>query len=141
MYALGKRIRSKCKFSDFRLLAWKLTKFLMSFFKPQVSFPLHFAKPFSVMTHNSLKFSNWNIICFAQEAHQCTIFLTFRCSNECSPNKHLLQFFYPHCVGEKSVWSSFFHLRIWQCTSKLWHSVADFLEGNFSSGFTWFYDE
>ena len=23
-----------------------------------------------------------------------------------------LQLFHPHCVGEKSVWSSFFHLRI-----------------------------
>ena len=27
-------------------------------------------------------------------------------------SKLLLQFFHPHCVGEKSVWSSFFHLRI-----------------------------
>ena len=31
----------------------KLTKFLMSFFKPRVNFPLNFASPFSVITHNS----------------------------------------------------------------------------------------
>ena len=24
-----------------------------------------------------------------------------------------LQFFHPQCVGEKSIWSSFFHLTIW----------------------------
>ena len=34
LYALDKRIRSKSKFSEFWLLAWKLTKFLMSSFKP-----------------------------------------------------------------------------------------------------------
>ena len=58
-YAWDNRTWWKCKFSDFRLLAWKLTKFLMSFFKPEVSRPLNFATPFSVMTHNSLKFSDW----------------------------------------------------------------------------------
>ena len=52
LYALDKRSTSKCKFSDFRLLDWKLTKFLISFFKPQVCFSLNFASPFSVMTHN-----------------------------------------------------------------------------------------
>ena len=31
----------------------KLTKFLLLFFKPQVSFLLNFASPFSVMTYNS----------------------------------------------------------------------------------------
>ena len=29
----------------------------MSFFKPQVSFPLNFASPFNVMTHNSSEIS------------------------------------------------------------------------------------
>ena len=53
LYALDKRIGSKCKLLDFRLLEWKLTKFLMSFFKPQINFPLNFASPFSVMIHNS----------------------------------------------------------------------------------------
>ena len=53
LFALDKRSPSKCNFSDFRLLPWKLTKFLMSFFKPRVSFPLNFELPFSVMTHSS----------------------------------------------------------------------------------------
>ena len=44
---------SKWKFSDFRLLAWKLTKFLRSFFKPRTSFSLNFASPFSFTSHNS----------------------------------------------------------------------------------------
>ena len=46
----GKSSSGKCplgmcsglKFSDFRLLAWKLTKFLTSFFNPRSSFPLSF---------------------------------------------------------------------------------------------------
>ena len=65
LYALDKRIRSKFKFSDFRLLALKLTKFLVSFFKPQISFPLNFASPFSVMIHNSSEIF-WLNICSGQ---------------------------------------------------------------------------
>ena len=41
LYALDKRSLSECKFSYFQLLAWKLTKCLMSFFKSRVSFPLN----------------------------------------------------------------------------------------------------
>ena len=52
LYALHKGSPLKCKFSDFRLLVWKLTKFLMSFFKPRSVFSLKFASLFSVMTHN-----------------------------------------------------------------------------------------
>ena len=48
---MDKRIQSsKRKFSDFRLLAWKWTKFFVSFFKPKVSFTLNFEPTFSVMT-------------------------------------------------------------------------------------------
>ena len=53
-----KRSPSKCKFPDFPLLAWKLTKYLLSFFKPRGSFLLNFASPFSVMIHNSF----WNFL-------------------------------------------------------------------------------
>ena len=53
LHVLGKWIQSKCKFLDFQLLVWKLTKFLMSLFNPQVSFPLNIVTPFSVVTHNS----------------------------------------------------------------------------------------
>ena len=42
-----------CKFSDFPLLALKLTKFLVSFFKQKVSFYSKFGSFFNVMTHNS----------------------------------------------------------------------------------------
>ena len=67
LYALDKRTQSKSKFSDFQLLTWKLTKFLMSFFKPKISFHLNFATPFSVMTHYSCKI-------VIKRVHQCTIF-------------------------------------------------------------------
>ena len=81
LYALDKRIRSKYKFSDFRLLAWKLTKFLISFFKSQVNFYLDFAIPFSVMTNNfSEIFQLKHYILCTKRAHQCTIFQTFGCS-------------------------------------------------------------
>ena len=53
LYALDKISPPRCKFSDFWLLESKLTKLLVSFLKPQVSFSLNFASPFSVVTHNS----------------------------------------------------------------------------------------
>ena len=53
LYALDKTSPSKCKFSDLRLFALKLTKFLMSIFKPPVNFSLSIASPFRVMTQNS----------------------------------------------------------------------------------------
>ena len=53
LYDLDKRNPSKKNLSDFRLLAWKLIKFLISFFKPRVSFPLNVASLFSVMTNIS----------------------------------------------------------------------------------------
>ena len=55
------RSPSKYKFSDFRMLARKLTKLLTSFFKPRVSFSLNFASTFSVKTIIPLTFSSWNI--------------------------------------------------------------------------------
>ena len=78
LYALDKRNPAKCKFLDFRLLARKLTKFLMSFFKPQVSF-----LSWRIIL---LKFSSWNIIRFGQTAYQSIIFQTFECSNQSSSN-------------------------------------------------------
>ena len=41
------------KFSDFWVVGWKFTKFLISNLKLQVSFPLNFASLFSVIRHNS----------------------------------------------------------------------------------------
>ena len=58
----------------------------MSFFKLRISFPLNFASP-SVSWHIiPLKFSSWTIMLWTKRAHQCTIFLTFECSNEISTN-------------------------------------------------------
>ena len=83
LYALDKRSPWQCKFPDFRLLAWKLTKYLMSFFKPQVSFHLNFASLSSVMTHNSSEiFWLKHYMLWTERAHQCTIFQIFGCSNE-----------------------------------------------------------
>ena len=85
LYVLfDKRSPSKFKFSYFRLLAWK---FLMSFFKRWVSFPLNFASLFSVMTHNSsaIFYGKHYMLC-TKRAHQCTSFQSFECSNESSPN-------------------------------------------------------
>ena len=64
LWTLDKRIQSMCKFSDFQLLAWRLTKFLMLFFKPHVRVFFKFASPFSVMTHNSSEIFIWNITFF-----------------------------------------------------------------------------
>ena len=65
LYALEKR--SPSKFSDFWLLAWKLTKFLMLLFKPRVSFPLILHHPSMSWYIVLMKFSSWNIICFGQK--------------------------------------------------------------------------
>ena len=40
----NRRNPSKCKLSDFQLFAWKLTNFLMWFFKPRVTFHCHGTK-------------------------------------------------------------------------------------------------
>ena len=74
LYALDKRSQSKCKFSGFRLLAWRL------------SFPLNFASLFTVITHSSEIASLKNYMLWTNRAHQCTIFQTFDCSNERSLN-------------------------------------------------------
>ena len=48
LYTLNKK-----QFSDFWMVGWKFTKFLMSCLKLQVSFSLNFASLFSVMRDNS----------------------------------------------------------------------------------------
>ena len=52
------------KFSDFWVVRWKLTKFLMPYFKLQVSFSLNFVSLFSVMGDNSSVLFGWNFIWF-----------------------------------------------------------------------------
>ena len=55
LYPLWKRSPTNWKFSYFHLLALKSTKFLILTFKLRVCFPLYFALPYSIMTHNSSK--------------------------------------------------------------------------------------
>ena len=88
LYALDKLIQSKCKFLVFQLLAWKLTKFLMSFFNPQVSFCLNFGIPSSIMTHNcSKKFLAETVYALDKKSQSMYNFQTLGCSNdESSPN-------------------------------------------------------
>ena len=52
LYALYKRRPTKWKFSYFRLLTWKFTKFFILILK---CFSLYYTSPFSVMKHNSSK--------------------------------------------------------------------------------------
>ena len=88
----GQKEPIKKKFSDFWVVGWKFTQFLMSYFKPQVSFSLNFASPFSVMGDNSSYFFGQYSIWFKiymiwiKGTHQSVKFQTFRCSHEISPN-------------------------------------------------------
>ena len=53
LHTFDKNIPSRCKFSDFPLPELKFIKFLMSFFKQQVSFSSKCGSIFSVMRDNS----------------------------------------------------------------------------------------
>ena len=66
--------------------------------KAQVSFPLNFGSPFSVMTHNSYEIFQLKHMLWTKRAHQSTIFQTFQCSNESSPN-FLMPFLKPKGQG------------------------------------------
>ena len=66
------------KLSDFWVIGWKFTKFLMSYLKPQVSFSLNFASLFNIMGDKSsvlfwLKF----YMIFTKGAHDSAKFQTF----------------------------------------------------------------
>ena len=52
----GQKKPIKVKFFDFWVVGWKLTKFVMSYLKPQVSFSLNFASLFRVTRDNSSVF-------------------------------------------------------------------------------------
>ena len=91
LYALEKWIQSECRFSDFQVLAWKLTKLLMSFFKPQVSFRLNFPTSFSVMIHNSSKiFLLKECMLWTKRDYQCTIFRLLGALMEVHPIPHAI---------------------------------------------------
>ena len=75
------------KFSDFWVVWWKFTKFLVSYLKPQVSFSLNFVSLFNVMRDNcSVLYLLKLYIILAKVTHESPKFQTFNCSHEISPN-------------------------------------------------------
>ena len=75
------------KFSDFWVVGWKSTKFIMSYLRPQFIFSLNFASLFSFMRDNSsLLFKLKTYMIRTREGHQSAKFQTFDCSSEISPN-------------------------------------------------------
>ena len=79
----------------------------MSFFKPRVSFSLNFASPFSVMTqHSSKTLKLKHYMLWTKRLHQCTIFETFECFNESSPNSSY--HFWNHKIRVYSIFGSLF---------------------------------
>ena len=78
-YPVDKRSPWKCKFSDFQLFSWKLTKFLISFFKPSSSFSLTFASPFCVTTYLLCSFLAQHYIPWTKTVSESTNFKIFEC--------------------------------------------------------------
>ena len=75
------------KFSDFWVVWWKFTKFLVSYLKPQVSFSLNLVSLFNVMRDNcSVLYLLKLYIILAKVTHESPKFQTFNCSHEISPN-------------------------------------------------------
>ena len=73
---------SKCQFSDFPLLVFKFTKFLMPFFKQKLSFPSIFGSLSSVMKGKfSVHFQVKLYIMLTKVAHQSEKFQTRKSSN------------------------------------------------------------
>ena len=75
-----KGARQSANFQDIWLCAWKLTKFLMSFFKPRVNFPLNLSSHIWVM----IQFL-WNFLVetlYALDTHQSKFFQTLQRSFE-----------------------------------------------------------
>ena len=81
----GQKEPIKVKFSDFWVVEWNLSKFLMLYLKPQVSFSSNFASLFNVMRENSSVIFRWNFIWFGQKesikVQNFKLFKNFKISN------------------------------------------------------------
>ena len=74
---------SKCKFSDFPMLALKFTKFFISFLEARVSFSSNFASHFCVMRHNFSVLFHLNLYLLrTKRVHQSVNFQSFDCLHE-----------------------------------------------------------
>ena len=112
------------KFSSFWVNGWEFTKFLMSYLKPPVSFPLEFALLFSVIRDTfSVLFQLKLYMVWTKGDHQYTQLQIFDCSCEMSPNlysdKFLLLKIYK--MSAKKVQRSYSEegCRIWRKTPLL----------------------
>ena len=71
------------KFSDFWVVGWKFTKFLMSYLKPQVIFSLNFVSVVNVMKHNLSVFFHLNLyMLWTKGSNQSANSQTFYYSHE-----------------------------------------------------------
>ena len=79
----GQKEPIKVRFLDFWVVGWNFAKFLMLYFKPQVSFSLNFAPLFSVMRDDSsILFQLKLYMIWTKGADQSAKFQTFDCSRE-----------------------------------------------------------
>ena len=89
----------------------KLTKFLLPFFKPRVSFSLNFAALLSVVTLRSVIFLKFSIqlkhsMLWTKRTHQHTIIQTSECSNESSSNSSCHFWYHKFIKDNSSVFFS-----------------------------------
>ena len=83
----GQKWPIEVTFSDFWLVRWQFTKFLMSYLKPQARFSLNFASLFSVMEDkSSVLFYLKRYMIFTKGTHHSAKFQISDCSGEISPN-------------------------------------------------------
>ena len=79
------------KLLDFWVVGWELTKFLMSYLKPQVSFSLTLHHSSMSWEMNLLYFFSWNFIWFLKR-EPTKVQKTLDCSGEISPNLNFDRF-------------------------------------------------
>ena len=83
----GQKWPIEVTFSDFWLVRWQFTKFLMSYLKPQARFSLNFASLFNVMEDkSSVLFYLKRYMIFTKGTHHSAKFQISDCSGEISPN-------------------------------------------------------
>ena len=130
LYALDKSCPLKCRSSHFWLLAWKISKFLMSFFKTGVSFSYDFPSPFIVMIHNSSKILYLkHYMILTKRIHQYTIFQTLGA----------LVKVHPICHAVVETKRSGFIQILYHCISVMKDNFSVFATSNFIYFGHWWY--
>ena len=84
---MDKRISSRSQFWHVQVFSWKFAEFLISFFKPQVSFSANFISLFSTMKDNSsVLFYLIKYILCSKEPIKLKTFATIDCSGQSLSN-------------------------------------------------------